>query len=200
MFHVKQVQLAEVLEWVAHPNPDGLFEQLVRFEGWLATEGMASGGIGPGETEIWERHILDSLMFARGVPTGTSTVLDLGSGVGLPGIPLAMLLPHAVVTLVDRSARRMESARRVGRVLRLVNLETICSDFADLDAVADAVTMRASLPNKEALAVLLGHVGAGGSTVLGVGMERGTDLPGLQERFPGSLVLDPGRWLHIMRG
>jgi 16S rRNA (guanine527-N7)-methyltransferase len=161
---------------------------------------MAGGGIGPGEADIWQRHILDSLMFARGIPTGVSSLLDLGSGVGLPGIPLALLLPGAVVTLVDRSRRRMELARRAGRILQLENLETICSDFADLEASADVVTMRAALGSKEALPVLLAHVRAGGSTILGVGIERSADLVGLQECFPGSSVLDPGRWLHIMRG
>jgi len=201
VFHVKHLQLADVLAWVGHTDPGDLPSRLERFESWLETEGVAAGGIGPDEVGVtWVRHILDSLMFARGITGHPQTILDLGSGVGLPGIPLALLFPRAAVTLVDRSRSRLELARRALRILDLPRVQTVQADFAAFSGKAEVVVMRAALPQSEAVPFLRDLVEAGGSAILGVGLSRGEDEFGLQERFPGSEVLDAGRWLHIMRG
>jgi 16S rRNA (guanine527-N7)-methyltransferase len=199
MFHVKHAQLTEVLEWIGVPAPDSLFEGLERFAGWLAEEGAAAGGIGPQELEhLWERHVLDSLMFSRG-SQHPRRILDLGSGVGLPGIPLALLHPDAEVVLVDRSGRRVRLARRASRVCGAENVTVIESDFLhEGGEPADLVVMRASLPIVDAIPVLEGRRAHGGVAVVGVGLDAPEELTGLT-RFPGSAILDPGRWLHIMR-
>lgn len=198
MFHVKHAQLLDVLSWVGVEPPPGLFDALSRFEAWLASEGAEAGGIGPAELPgLWERHVLDALMFAVGAESPRS-IVDLGSGVGLPGIPLALLFPEADVLLVDRSGRRMRLARRAARVCGATNVEAIEASFEGLDhRGADLVVMRASLPPDEALAVLEAHRAEGGRAVLGVGVRRPEGLDCV--RFPGSGILDPGRWLHIMR-
>lgn len=199
MFHVKQAQLTEVLDWVGVAPPPGLFEGLTRFAGWLAGEGAAAGGIGPQELEhLWERHILDSLMFSVDSPH-PRRILDLGSGVGLPGIPLALLHPGSEVVLVDRSGRRVRLARRASRVCGADNVTVIESDFLDEGLEpADLVVMRASLPVVDAIPVLEGLRAPGGTAVVGVGLDPFDDITDLT-RFPGSAMLDPGRWLHIMR-
>ncbi len=199
MFHVKQAQLAEVLDWVGVAASDGLFEGLTRFAGWLAEEGAAAGAIGPQELDhLWERHILDSLMFSVGSQRPRH-ILDLGSGVGLPGMPLALLHPDAEVALVDRSGRRVRLARRAARVCGADNVTVIETDFlhAGLEP-ADFVVMRASLPVTDAIPVLEALRTPGGAAVVGVGLDPVDEFAGLA-RFPGSSILDPGRWLHIMR-
>ena len=198
MFHVKHEQLAEVLDWVGVVPPDGLLGRLERFERWLVTEGADAGGIGPADVEhVWERHVLDSLMFA--IEAGNPrSILDMGSGVGLPGIPLALLFPEAAVLLVDRSGRRVRLARRAARVCGAENVAVTQASFDELvPQAADLVVMRASLPPNEAPAMMERHRAPGGRSVFGVGVHRPEDLECI--RFPGSGILDPGRWLHIMR-
>jgi 16S rRNA (guanine527-N7)-methyltransferase len=77
-----------------------------RFVELLATAGVERGLIGPRETpRLWERHLLNCLALSGAVPRG-STVADLGSGAGLPGLVLAIGRPDLEVTLVEPLQRR----------------------------------------------------------------------------------------------
>jgi len=79
-----------------------------RYVDILLDRGIAWGLIGPREGDrLWERHILNSVAVSALVPMG-STVVDVGSGAGLPGLPLAILRPDLTVTLLDSLARRSE--------------------------------------------------------------------------------------------
>jgi 16S rRNA (guanine527-N7)-methyltransferase len=73
----------------------------------LATEGTVRGLIGPREVpRLWDRHLLNSAAIASLVPT-RARVVDVGSGAGLPGIPLALARPDLTVTLLEPLARRV---------------------------------------------------------------------------------------------
>ena len=73
----------------------------------LTGDGITRGLLGPREAGVvWERHLLNCAVVADLVPDG-ATVLDVGSGAGLPGIPLAIARPDLQVTLLDPLERRV---------------------------------------------------------------------------------------------
>ncbi len=101
-----------------------------------------------------DRHLADGLVAAQvlrdaqgGRGCEALRVFDLGSGAGLPGLPLAVALPEASVTLVERSARKARFLRLAQRELGLANVSVLCADLRQVpSASADAVTARALMP------------------------------------------------------
>lgn len=84
-----------------------------RYADHLVTTGVERGLIGPREApRVWERHVLNCAVVAEIVPTGARLV-DVGSGAGLPGIPLAVARPDLQVVLLEPLARRAEWLREV---------------------------------------------------------------------------------------
>lgn len=78
----------------------------IRFAEWLAGAGVERGLVGPRETaRIWERHLLNCAAIGALVAPGAS-VVDIGSGAGLPGLPLAIARPDLSIMLVESMLRR----------------------------------------------------------------------------------------------
>lgn len=72
----------------------------------LAGDGVEHGHIGPREVpRLWERHLLNCAVVADLLPQN-AVVVDVGSGAGLPGVPLAIRRPDLAVTLVEPMLRR----------------------------------------------------------------------------------------------
>ncbi|HEY6425532.1 MAG TPA: 16S rRNA (guanine(527)-N(7))-methyltransferase RsmG [Pseudonocardiaceae bacterium] len=79
----------------------------------LAGPGMTRGLIGPGEADrLWDRHMFNSAVLGELLPEG-ARVLDVGSGAGLPGIPLALARPDLAITLLEPMERRVAWLREV---------------------------------------------------------------------------------------
>lgn len=77
-----------------------------RFAAHLTTSGVERGLIGPRETQrIWSRHILNCAVVGELI-SAESSVIDIGSGAGLPGLALAIARPDLHVTLVEPLERR----------------------------------------------------------------------------------------------
>ncbi|MDA2978896.1 MAG: class I SAM-dependent methyltransferase [Actinomycetota bacterium] len=181
-------------------------EKLLAFSEFLGTEGVVSGAIGPNERSILlDRHIADSLVFLRGFEIESGSVLDVGSGVGLPGIPIAIARPGLNVELMDRSQRRSDLASRAVRILRLPNVAVTRSAVDTLDRTWDAITFRASLRIPAAAAVVQGFINPGGMGVFGV--SRSASRPSVPAPPEGmrfemteelSEVLDSSAWLLRM--
>jgi 16S rRNA (guanine527-N7)-methyltransferase len=94
---------SEVVEAVFGPTV-GIIKQYVDI---LATDGVVKGLIGPRETDrLWDRHVLNSVAIS-GLTRKNAEVVDVGSGAGLPGIPLAVLRPDLRVTLLEPLLRRV---------------------------------------------------------------------------------------------
>ena len=91
----------------------------VRYAHLLATSGVERGLIGPREAgRIWERHVLNCAVIGE-VIAHRSVVVDLGSGAGLPGLPLALARPDLRITLLEPMARRVDWLIEVVRELDL---------------------------------------------------------------------------------
>lgn len=79
-----------------------------RYVDLLVTDGVLRGLIGPREAgRVWERHLANSAALAPLVPDGAA-VTDIGSGAGLPGIPIALLRPDLQVVLLEPMQRRVD--------------------------------------------------------------------------------------------
>ena len=145
MFNVKH-WVGSVLRWLGESLSTESLDLVEQYGAWLEREALPAGAIGPGEAgRIQERHLADSLAFAAGLAPDIPTVLDIGSGAGLPGIPLAILRPNTNFVLLDRSGRRSELAGRAIRVLGLENAIARRGDVASWKQPCSGVVSRASL-------------------------------------------------------
>jgi 16S rRNA (guanine527-N7)-methyltransferase len=77
--------------------------------------------------EMVSRHLLDSLSVAPHVQPGGSRWLDVGSGGGMPGVPLAILFPERSFTLLDSNGKKTRFLTQVKLELKLANLEIVHS-------------------------------------------------------------------------
>ena len=117
----------------------------------LATDGTVRGLIGPREVpRLWDRHLLNSAAIASLVPAD-ARVVDVGSGAGLPGIPLALVRPDLTITLLEPLARRVTFLDECVDRLGLANVSVV-RGRAEEGPVrrslggADVVTARAVAP------------------------------------------------------
>lgn len=130
----------------------------------LAGPAVERGLIGPNEVpRLWERHLLNSAVIAGLVP-GPCSLVDLGSGAGLPGIVLALLLPDSEVTLLEPALRRATFLTECVAALELRNA-SVRRERAEQAAgalAADVVTARAVAPLDRLAALALGLLKPGG--------------------------------------
>jgi 16S rRNA (guanine527-N7)-methyltransferase len=117
----------------------------------LVTDGVVRGLIGPREApRIWDRHLINCAVVAEMIGFGAS-VVDVGSGAGLPGIVLAVARPDLRITLVEPLARRTAFLSEAVTALGLDSTVTVVRARAE-DLVggppvaADVVTARAVAP------------------------------------------------------
>lgn len=181
-------------------GPRGML--LATFAEWLVEEGIPAGLLSPSEGDrISNRHIEDSLSFLVGWPAAPpETLLDVGSGGGLPGIPLAIVLAHTQVTLLERSKKRSGLLRRAVRVLNLGNVEVVEGDLEELNQ-REAIVMRGVLPPSLGVPWMRQTLMPGGTGVIALSRRKAPD-PAWSE-LEGTVaevsVLDPPGWLLIIR-
>jgi len=150
MFHVKHVEGAPAPE----PPPEAaeVFGDRLpiarRYAALLAGPGVERGLIGPREVDrLWERHLLNCAAVGELLEPG-ERVADIGSGAGLPGIPVAIVRPDVSMILVEPLLRRSEFLHEAIAELGLVSVEVLrgrAEDPAVRDAAGDCdvVTSRA---------------------------------------------------------
>jgi 16S rRNA (guanine527-N7)-methyltransferase len=122
------------------------FTQLTKFADILVQDGVRLGLIGPREVErIWDRHILNCAAPTELIEDGQS-IIDIGSGAGLPGIVLAILKSNSKVTLIEPMQRRTDFLTQVKADLGLTNVEIIRGRAEGQKVTAQIVTSRAVAP------------------------------------------------------
>lgn len=94
--------------------------------------------------ELYLRHVLHSLGIAKIQKFNEgSSILDVGTGGGFPGIPLAILFPEVQFTLVDAIGKKIKVVQEVVDGLQLENVKTLHSRVEDLDEQFDFIVSRA---------------------------------------------------------
>jgi len=128
------------------------FALAVRYTELLVGDGVVRGLIGPREADrIWSRHVLNSAVTGALYADG-DRIVDVGSGAGLPGIPVALARPDVRIDLVEPLARRAEFLREVVAQLGLGSQVRVVRGRAEDPAVvaevgeAAWVTSRAVAP------------------------------------------------------
>ncbi|WP_192596592.1 16S rRNA (guanine(527)-N(7))-methyltransferase RsmG [Nesterenkonia lutea] len=128
----------------------GLAETYVKH---LCSTGIDHGLLGPREVpRIWSRHVLNCAVLAPELTAGT-TVADVGSGAGLPGLALAIARPDVEFILIEPMERRVEWLSSVVQDLQLDNVQLIRARAEEVtdEVMADVVTARAVTALKKLL-------------------------------------------------
>ncbi len=120
------------------------FEEITRYVDILTSQGVDWGLLGPREADrIWDRHVLNSTAVLEFIPA-QARVVDVGSGAGLPGIPIAIARPDVQVTLVESLLRRANFLTGVISELDLDDrVQVLRTRAEDLTGTFDVVTARA---------------------------------------------------------
>ena len=135
----------------------------VTYAGILATRGVEQGLIGPHEVpRLWGRHLLNCAVVAELIEPRPVTLLDLGSGAGLPGLVLAMVLPGTAVTLLEPMERRCRFLAECATELGLANVTVLRGRAEDVTIRTDLVTARAVAPLPRLAELAMGVVRPGG--------------------------------------
>ena len=150
------------------------FSKLVQYAEILVQDAVRLGIIGPREVDrIWDRHILNCAALTELIPDGQS-IIDIGSGAGLPGIVLAILNPNSAVTLIEPMQRRSEFLTQTKTELGLSNVEILRGRAEGQKASAQNVTSRAVAPLNKLLSWSWPLVEKGGK-VLAIKGEKATE-------------------------
>ena len=122
------------------------FSKLDQFAQILIEDGVKLGLIGPREVDrIWDRHILNCAAISELITDGQS-IIDIGSGAGLPGLVLAILNPNSKVTLIEPMQRRCDFLTKTVEKLDLKNVSILKDRAENVGAHAQVVTSRAVAP------------------------------------------------------
>jgi 16S rRNA (guanine527-N7)-methyltransferase len=154
-----------------------------RFTRSLAEEGEARGLIGPLELpRLWTRHVLNSAVVA---PLFSGRCGDVGSGAGLPGIPLAIARPDVEWVLIEPMERRTTWLREQVAALGLDNVEVVRARAEDWTEgpVLDAVTARAVSALRGLLPSVTPLVRDGGELVLLKGASAATEIEAARKQI-----------------
>jgi 16S rRNA (guanine527-N7)-methyltransferase len=136
------------LSFLDRPMPEGAEALLSRFLDELALWNRTYGFVKAEGKNLVVRHVLDSLSACAALAEldPVRTVLDVGSGAGFPGIPLAVAFPRTAFRLLERSAKRAAFLRNAVAVLGLPNAAVEAKDLREADGEADVITFRAFSP------------------------------------------------------
>lgn len=203
--------LPPVLPPALPPVPVGLEQRfgdaatpLVAYTQFLAEQGSLRGLIGPREVDrLWERHILNCAVLAQpehDLLPHSATVIDVGSGAGLPGLVWAIVRPDLNVTLVESMKRRTEFLDEAVELLGLGERVTVVRARAEEvsgSLTADVTTARAVAALPKLLGWLAPLTSKNGQIVAMKGESAATELAAAKPEI-SRLRLRDARVLEIV--
>ncbi len=150
---------------------------------------------------ILQRHIVESVAAAEFLPVGIKTLLDFGSGAGLPGVPIAICREEVVVTLAESQSKRAAFLAEVSRSIG-VPMQVHAGRVSAMPAGArfDVVTLRAVDRMEEAVREARGRVATGGHLLLfGTAVTRGMLLAAAEAKSTEEKLLSTNSFLLLCR-
>jgi 16S rRNA (guanine527-N7)-methyltransferase len=127
--------------------PEEAARRLLVFADLLTTKAVPLGLVSRADApRVYERHVMDSLRAAPLFASADALALDLGSGPGLPGLVLAVAIPHCRFVLVEPRRIRIGFLELAIETLGLLNAEVAPVRAEDLAGPVDVVTSRAFAP------------------------------------------------------
>lgn len=161
---------------------DDLLGYMDLLKEWSATYNL----VAPRERDfLLARHILDSLSIAPWLKPGS--LLDVGTGAGLPGLPLAIIRPDLQVTLIDSAGKKIRFIRHVGRTLKLENIHPLHQRVEELaeGSVFTNITSRAFASLKEFVEAVKPCV------------DKNTQLLAMKGAYPHKEIEALPRWVRV---
>jgi 16S rRNA (guanine527-N7)-methyltransferase len=177
VFHVKRSEeaLASAARSVGVPLVDDQASSLLEFETLLRDRAVDLGMVAQSDSaRIRERHILDSLRAAAVTLDSDLDALDIGTGAGLPGIPVAIARPALTVRLVEPRRTRVAFLELVLERARIENAMILSATIESVGVAVDLCFARAFAPLEQAWAAARPRLRSGGRLVYfaGAGFER----------------------------
>ncbi len=154
-------------------GPELLDRLLLHYE-VLRRWNRATSLVGPGTAgEVLERHYAESLAALSCLEAGVSSLVDVGSGAGFPGLVLAAAREDLSVTLIEANQKKwsflMTAARKMSLPCNCLNARVGATPVEGLPPQIDVITSRAVSESDLGLDSLLPRLSLGGSVLLWVG-------------------------------
>jgi len=165
----------------------------IRYAEHLSGTGVERGLLGPREVpRLWDRHLLNSAAVAELIPD-QADVADVGSGAGLPGLPLAIARPDITVRLIEPLLRRSTWLDDVVSELGLTNVEVLRVRAEELAGriTVQVVTARAVAPLARLCEICLPLLRPGGLLLALKGRQAEAELADAAEVLQAS---EARRW------
>lgn len=187
--------------WTAKRLSPAQVVTLDLYEELLLSQAIPRGMIGVSDGEhLRDRHILDSLRALPHISSEARVIVDLGSGAGLPGLPVAVARPDLDVTLAEPRQARAAFLELTVEKLRLANVRVFPRPAEELIAGFDACLARGFADARRTWAVARGVLQPEGELIYWAGQSfRAEDVPsGVRSRTVGDPNLESGGPIVIM--
>lgn len=134
-------------------------------------------------SDIWTRHIEDSLQILPLIPSSTTSIADFGSGGGLPGLVIACALPETTIWLVEKDQRKAAFLTQAASILSLKHVTVMSEKIETIEKKFDCITARALAPLKDLCALAYPRLKQGAICLFPKGENFATEVEKAREEW-----------------